>query len=95
MQDVTKNQAIIAALKSAGYQQVTLRVVPKLFQFTDGPRLSELEFSRNYFDDATLATLQAVMREKVLPTIKQHFGKKVYVNANGISVLPQTHKHER
>ena len=95
MPDVTKTQAIIAALKSAGYQQVTLRVVPKLFQFNDGPRLSELEFSRNYFEEATLATLQALMREKVLPTIKQHFGRKVYVQANGISILPQTHEQER
>lgn len=87
MPSVTKNEAIIAALKSAGYQLITMKVVPKLFQFNDGPCVSELEFARNYFEDIPLAALQPLMREKILPTIRQHFGKKVYVNANGISII--------
>ncbi len=54
MPDVTKNDAIIAILKSAGFQQIMLRVVRKLFLFTDGVCQSELEFSRTYFDEAAL-----------------------------------------
>lgn len=90
MPDVTKNEALIAILKLAGFQQITLRVVPKLFLFTDGIYLSELEFSRTYFDETNLAALQDLMRDKILPAIKQHVGKKVYVNADGISIIPRT-----
>ncbi|MCS6294609.1 MAG: hypothetical protein H8K09_00065 [Nitrospira sp.] len=90
MPDVTKNEALIAILKLAGFQQITLRVVPKLFLFTDGICQSELEFSRTYFDETNLAALQDLMRDKILPAIKEHVGKKVYVNANGISIIPRT-----
>ncbi len=55
--------AIIAALESAGHQDITLTVVPKRFLFSDGQRQTELEFSRNYFDDTTLVTLQCLMGE--------------------------------
>ena len=88
MPDVTKNEAIIASLKSAGFQQIMLRVVPKLFLFTDGACQSELEFSRTYFDEADVAALQDLMRETILPAIRQHVGKKIYVNANGITIMP-------
>ena len=91
MPDLTKNEAIIAALESAGYQEIRLTVVPKRFLFSDGRCHTELEFSRNYFEDTTLDTLQRLMREQVLPAIKQQLGKKVYVNAHGISILPRTH----
>lgn len=88
MTEVGKNEAIIAALKSAGYEEIRLKVVPKVFLFNDGYCRSELEFSRPYFDATALVTLQVLMRDKILPSIKQHLGKKVYVNANGISIVP-------
>jgi len=89
---MTKNQAIIDALKSAGYKEIMLKVVPKLFQFSDGTRNSELEFSRNYFDEITVLELQNLMRVKVLPTIMQHLGKRVYVSAPGLSIIPGEHE---
>ena len=88
MTEVGKNEAIIAALKSAGYEEIRLKVVPKVFLFNDGSSRSEFEFSRTYFDDMTLVSLQGPTRDKILPAIKQHLGKKVYVNANGISIVP-------
>ena len=90
----TKNEAIIEALESAGYQDIRLKVVPKRFLFSDGRCQTELEFSRNYFDDTTLVTLQVLMREKILPAIEQQLGNKVYVNACGISIIPSTHDRE-
>ena len=63
MSDLTKNEAIIEALESAGYQDIRLKVVPKRFLFSDGRFQTELEFSRNYFDDTTLATLQGLMKD--------------------------------
>ena len=87
MKNVTKNEAIIDALRSAGYQQITLRVVPKLFQFNDGSCESELEFARNYFEDITLVALQGQMLENILPAIKQHFGKRIYVSAGGLTII--------
>ncbi len=94
MSDLTKNEAIIEALKSAGYQDITLKVVPKRFLFSDGRCRTELEFSRNYFDDATLVALQGMMGKQILPAIKQQPGKKVYVDARGISIIPSTHGRE-
>ncbi|MCS6290490.1 MAG: hypothetical protein H8K10_16160 [Nitrospira sp.] len=94
MPDLTKNQAIIEALESAGYQGIRLRVVPKRFLFSDGRCQTELEFSRNYFDDTTLVALQGLMREHILPAIKQQLGKKVYVDARGISIIPSTQGRE-
>lgn len=90
MSNLTKNEAIIEALESAGYQEIRLKVVPKRFLFSDGRCQTELEFSRNYFDDTTIATLQGLMGEHILPAIKQQPGKKVYVNARGISIIPST-----
>lgn len=94
MPHLTKNEAIIEALELAGYRKVRLKVVPKTFLISDGRCETALEFSRNYFDDTTLVTLQDLMRETILPAIKQQLGKKVYVNADGISILPRTHDHE-
>ncbi|ULA60259.1 MAG: hypothetical protein LZF60_220176 [Nitrospira sp.] len=94
MSDLTKNEAIIEALESAGYQDITLKVIPKRFLFSDGRYQTELEFSRNYFDDITLVTLQNLMHDKILPAIKQQLGKKVYVSAHGISIIPTTHGRE-
>lgn len=91
MSAVTKNETIIEALTVAGYREIRLKVIPKRFLFTEGRCHTELEFSRNYFEDTTLDTLQRLMREQVLPAIKQQLGKKVYVNAHGISILPRTH----
>lgn len=91
MSDLTKNEAIIEALKSAGYQDIRLKVVPKRFLFSDGRDQTELEFSRNYFEEATLVTLQGLMKDKILPVITQQMGKKVYVSAHGISIIPSTH----
>lgn len=91
MPDLTKNEAIIAALESAGYQEIRLTVVPKRFLFSDGRCHTELEFSRNYFDHTTLIALQGQMGEHILPAIKQQPGKKVYVDARGISIIPSTH----
>lgn len=91
MPNLTKNEVIVQALRSAGYQQIKLRVLPKLFQFHNGSCQSELEFSRDFFEEITLTALQTIMRDTVLPTIKEHLGKKVHVNANGISVIPGTH----
>ncbi|CAE6799936.1 hypothetical protein [Nitrospira defluvii] len=87
----TKNEAIIEALESAGYQDIRLKVVPKRFLFSNGRCQAELEFSRNYFDDTTLVTLQGLMQETILPAIKQQLGKRVYVDARGIRITPSTH----
>lgn len=89
MQEVSKNEVIIEALKSAGYQQISLSVVPKRFLFNLGSYQSELEFSRNYFDDTDPGTLQELMQRKILKAIQQHPGKRVYVIANGITVTPR------
>ncbi|MGC3976579.1 MAG: hypothetical protein QM771_19680 [Nitrospira sp.] len=94
MSDMTKNEAIIEALESAGYQEIRLNVVPKRFLFSDGRCQTELEFSRNYFDETTLFALQGLMREHILPAIQQQRGKKVYVNARGISIIPTRHGRE-
>ena len=94
MSDLTKNEAIIEALESAGYREIRLKVVPKRFTFSDGRYQTELEFSRNYFDDTTLLALQSLMGEQILPAIKQQPGKKVYVDARGISIIPSTHGRE-
>jgi hypothetical protein len=91
MADLTKNEAIIQALVSAGYQDIRLNVVPKRFLFSDGRFQTELEFSRNYFDDTTLATLQGLLEDTILPAITEQMGKTVYVNAHGVSILPSTH----
>lgn len=91
MPDTTKNEAIIQALESAGYQDIRLNVVPKRFLFSDGRFQTELEFSRNYFDDTTLATLQGLLEDTILPAITEQMGKTVYVNAHGVSILPSTH----
>ncbi|MCC6965207.1 MAG: hypothetical protein IT391_02830 [Nitrospira sp.] len=91
MSDLTKNEAIIEALESAGYQDIRLKVVPKRFLFSDGCFHTELEFSRNYFDETTLATLQGLMKDTILPAITQQMGKTVYVNARGVSIIPSTH----
>lgn len=91
MADLTKNEAIIAALKSAGYRDITLKVVPKCFQFSHGRCHTELEFSRNYFDDTTLVALQGLMGEQILPAIEQQPGKRVYVDARGVRITPSTH----
>jgi hypothetical protein len=95
MPEVTKNEVIIAALKSAGYQQITLKVVPKIFYFTQGPNLLELEFARSYFDDITLPSLKGLMRDVVLPALKEQIGKKVYVNADGIRIASRSDEHKR
>ncbi|MCW5800110.1 MAG: hypothetical protein LZF60_370031 [Nitrospira sp.] len=91
MPETSKNEAIIAGLKGAGYREITMRVIPKLFLFHDGQQHSELEFTRPYFDDITVATLHTLMRDKILPAIQQHRGMKVYVNASGLSIIPRTH----
>ncbi|MCW5798284.1 MAG: hypothetical protein KIT40_07290 [Nitrospira sp.] len=90
MSALTKNEAILEALESAGYHNIRLKVVPKRFLLGHGSCQTELEFSRNYFDDTPLATLQVLMREKILPTIKQQLGKKVHVNASGVTIVPRT-----
>lgn len=90
MLDLTKNQAVIEALESAGYQEIRLKVIPKRFLFSDGRCQTELEFSRNYFDETTLVALQGLMRERIIPAIKQQLGIKVYVDARGISITPTT-----
>ncbi len=43
MSDLTKNEAIIEALESAGYQDIRLKVVPKRFLFSDGCFHTELD----------------------------------------------------
>ena len=91
MPDTTKNEAIIQALESAGYHDIRLNVVPKRFLFSDGRFQTELEFSRNYFDETTLTTLQGLMKDTILPAITQQMGKTVYVNARGVSIIPSTH----
>lgn len=94
MSALTKNEAIIEALESAGYQEIRLKVIPKRFLFTDGQWETELEFSRNYFDNTTLAALQCLMQDQILPAVKQQLGKKVYVDARGISIIPSAHGRE-
>ncbi|ULA68831.1 MAG: hypothetical protein LZF62_380017 [Nitrospira sp.] len=74
MTEVGKNEASIAALKSAGYEKIRLKVVPKVFLFNDGSCRSELEFSRTYFGDMALVSLEGLMRDKILPAIRQHLG---------------------
>ena len=91
MADLTKNEAIIQALVSAGYQDIRLDVVPKRFLFSDGRFQTELEFSRNYFDDTTLVALQGLMGEQIIPAIEQQPGKRVYVDARGVRITPSTH----
>ena len=89
MPEFSKNQAIITALRSAGYQHITLSVVPKRFLFDLGSCQSELEFSRTFLDDTSLDILQQLMQGKILSAINQYLGKRVYVNANGITVTPR------
>ena len=95
MSDVTKNEIIIQALKSAGYQEIRLKIVPIIFIFGKPPCHTELEFSKGYLEDIPLVTLQGLMRDTMLPAIKHQLGKKVYVNENGISIIPRTYGHEK
>lgn len=90
MPETSKNEAIIASLQAAGFRDIRLRVIPKVFVFDDGQQLSELEFSRRYFDDTPLSTIQTQMQEKILPTIHQHLGKRIYVTEHGIKIIPRT-----
>ena len=54
MLDLTKNQAVIEALESAGYQEIRLNVVPKRFLFSDGRSETEpacpMELTPHVFD---------------------------------------------
>ncbi len=90
MPDTTKNEAIIATLNSAGFQRITLSVIPKCFVCENGLSRSELEFSRSYFNDTPLLMLRAMMQEKIIPALTEHQGKKVYVTARGISIISRT-----
>ena len=90
MRDRTKNETVIAALHAGDFRDITLSVVPKRFLCHDGHTKTELEFSRTYFETTPPATLQTVLWEQVVPAMKQHPGKRIYVAEHGISVSPRT-----
>lgn len=87
MPDRTKHEAILTALKAAGYRQVTLSVVPTLFRCEDGLGWAELEFSRTYFNNLLAEDLHLLLDEKILPALKRYRSKRIYVSRHGIAII--------
>lgn len=87
MPDRTRNEAILTALKAAGYRHVTLSVAPALFRCEDGMGWAELEFSRTYFNNLPVEDLVELLDEKILPALQRYRSKRIYVSRHGIAII--------
>lgn len=87
MPDRTRNEAILTALRAAGYRHVTLSVVPTLFRCEDGMGWAELEFNRTYFNNLPVEDLHLLLDEKILPALKRYRSKRIYVSRHGIAII--------